>query len=235
MRKSLLLPTAIGIATFAIAGAAYAATHFGAAAQSGGSVTLTSNTADTDTTNDFSGISFSNANGLAFEDLTALSADTTTTAGGFGGGSPRFQIGIDTDGDSVRDGNIFVYLGTPPNFTDAALGTTVSSGNLIGSTDTRFDLTQLGGAFYSTYADALALLGSDTITGISLVVDGGWAVGGNQVIVVDNVNVNGEVNTFPPTPTSKDACKKGGRMSLTDADGNAFRNQGQCVSYFNQQ
>ena len=34
-------------------------------------------------------------------------------------------------------------------------------------------------------------------------------------------------------PTSKDDCKKDGYLSLTDTEGNFFRNQGQCVSYFN--
>jgi hypothetical protein len=34
-------------------------------------------------------------------------------------------------------------------------------------------------------------------------------------------------------PASKDDCKKDGYLSLTDANGQPFRNQGQCVSYFN--
>lgn len=34
-----------------------------------------------------------------------------------------------------------------------------------------------------------------------------------------------------PTPVSKDDCKKGGWQEFTDADGQPFRNQGQCVSY----
>jgi len=38
-----------------------------------------------------------------------------------------------------------------------------------------------------------------------------------------------------PVPTSKDACKKNGYKNLTDANGNPFKNQGQCVSYFNHQ
>jgi nitrous oxidase accessory protein NosD len=37
----------------------------------------------------------------------------------------------------------------------------------------------------------------------------------------------------PPTPDDKDACKKGGWMTLFDAEGNAFKNQGDCVSYVN--
>lgn len=33
------------------------------------------------------------------------------------------------------------------------------------------------------------------------------------------------------TPESKDACKRGGWQRLVDADGQPFRNQGQCVSW----
>ncbi len=32
-------------------------------------------------------------------------------------------------------------------------------------------------------------------------------------------------------PTSKDQCKKGGWMTLVDAAGNSFKNQGDCVSF----
>lgn len=54
-------------------------------------------------------------------------------------------------------------------------------------------------------------------------------------VEVDGVNFDGTVYDFELTnePTSKDDCKKDGYMNLTDADGNSFRNQGQCVSYFN--
>jgi hypothetical protein len=39
--------------------------------------------------------------------------------------------------------------------------------------------------------------------------------------------------TIALTPTSKDACKKGGWSTLQEADGTAFKNQGDCVSYVN--
>ncbi len=50
---------------------------------------------------------------------------------------------------------------------------------------------------------------------------------------LDNISINDQVITGPATPTSKDACKDGGWRNLQDANGQAFRNQGQCVSYFN--
>lgn len=62
----------------------------------------------------------------------------------------------------------------------------------------------------------------------------------NYNVLVDGVIVNDTTYDFELTsgpvvmlPTSKDACKKGGYMNFTDAEGNPFKNQGQCVSYFN--
>jgi len=215
MRK-ILLTSASGIALFSIAAVALAASSlFGGATQSGGTVTLTSSP-----TVPYSGISFNDANGQLVSQLTTLSTDYQATQGMLGGGSPRFAIDVDTNGDSVADGTVQVYIGTPPNFNDAA-STTQNTGNLIGSTDTRYDLTQFGGPFYGTYQDMINLLGNDTITGISLIVDGGWSQpGGTQTIVVDNTSVDGNTYTF----STKDDCKNGGWQSM------GYRNQGQCVS-----
>jgi hypothetical protein len=93
-----------------------------------------------------------------------------------GGGSPRFQIGL-------KNGkNIHVNIGSHPNFDDATDGNT---GNLIELTDERYDPTQLGGDFYSTYEEAVAAAGNTTVTSIRLVVDGGWRPSdGEQTIFV---------------------------------------------------
>lgn len=37
----------------------------------------------------------------------------------------------------------------------------------------------------------------------------------------------------PPTPSTKDDCKKGGWMNLFRADGSPFKNQGDCIQYVN--
>jgi len=204
-----------GLALLAFASTALAAsTLFGGATQSGGAVTLVSSP-----TQPFSGVAFDDATGQTVADLSSLSTDYNVTDDDCAAGSPRFQIGVDTTGDSVRDGNVFVYIGPTPDFTGCGTGWQ-STGELVGSTDARFDLSQFGGPFYGTYADMIALLGDDTITGVSLVVDSGWAFGdGEQTVLVDNVHVDGGVYTF----TSKDDCKNGGWQSL------GFKNQGQCV------
>jgi hypothetical protein len=54
-------------------------------------------------------------------------------------------------------------------------------------------------------------------------------------VETDGVTFNGVTYDFELTnePADKDECKNGGWQSLTDGDGNAFKNQGNCVSYAN--
>lgn len=167
----------------------------------------------------FGGIDFAVPTGTTFAELNTLSADFFAVAGGCGGGSPRFQINFGSQ-------NIFVYLGTPPNY-DCVTGTWLSSGDLLSSGKT-VDTTQLGGTFYDPYDHAVATYGNLTVTGIQLVVDAGWKFG-TQTIIVDNVVINGTTYTFE-SPTAS-SCKNGGWMSFTSAPG-PFKNQGDCVSYF---
>ena len=109
----------------------------------------------------------------------------------------------------------------------------------------RFDLTQFGGPFYGTYANAVALVGAQPITAIQLVVDGGWSQPDKeQTVLVRKVTINDQ--TFitpggPKPPTAKvnpaKLCKaERARMGAaafnelwgTNAnDRNAF---GKCVS-----
>ena len=71
----------------------------------------------------------------------------------------------------------------------------------------------------------------------ALVIGFGVNIGSNNpgyVVRTDGFDFNGTTYDFQltNTPTSKDQCKKDGFVNLTDAQGNAFRNQGQCVSFF---
>lgn len=54
-------------------------------------------------------------------------------------------------------------------------------------------------------------------------------------VLTDGVNFNGTTYDFEltNTPSTKDECKQGGWMNLTDQNGQAFKNQGQCVSWTN--
>jgi hypothetical protein len=181
------------------------------------------------TTNPYGGVDYTDATGFTFNNLTNLGTDYKITAGDCGGGSPRFQV-------NIGGHNVFVYIGPFPSFTGCTLNTWVSTGNLTTSPDARFDTSQYaGGNFYSTYAQAEALLGTQTVTGVQLVTDSGWAVaGGNQTVLADNTQINTTTYTYEvPQPQNKNDCKNGGWMDLARANGSTFKNQGDCVSYTN--
>jgi len=169
----------------------------------------------------YGGIDFATPAGMTVSQLNNLSTDYMFVAGSCGGGGPRFQV-------NVGGVNIFAYIGPPPNYTECATGTWVNSGNVLFPF---VDTSQLpGGTFYDTWAHALVAYGSMAITGIQVVTDGGWSVGGTQTVIVDNVMINSTTYTFEPAPT-KDSCKKGEWQDFTSSPG-PFKNQGDCVSFF---
>jgi hypothetical protein len=189
--KKLLAATVV-VLGLVIAAPALAAgpTTSGTATISGGVATLTSDYTDASTANDAGALTF--PAGMTLSALTTLSADYNLTEGSCGGGSPRFQLNVDGK-------NVQVYLGPTPNFTGCATGWT-STGNLAANSELRVDLSQYGGAFYSTWAQAVALLGSHTVTGIDFAVDGGWSqTGKKQVVQVENVAINGTTYLVPET------------------------------------
>lgn len=71
----------------------------------------------------------------------------------------------------------------------------------------------------------------------AVAVQFGVNIGSNNpsyVVRADLVNFNGTTYDFEILePTDKDQCKKGGWQNYTDASGNPFKNQGDCVSYVN--
>ncbi|MGI8858024.1 MAG: hypothetical protein ACR2JW_19980 [Thermomicrobiales bacterium] len=50
---------------------------------------------------------------------------------------------------------------------------------------------------------------------------------------LDNISINTQVIGGPNTPKSANDCKNGGFKNLQDANGKTFKNQGQCVAFFN--
>jgi hypothetical protein len=171
----------------------------------------------------YGGIDFTIPTNLTFADLNTLSTDFNVTDDDCAAGSPRFQIEVSTP---TGPKNIFVYLGDAPNYTGCVPNTWISSGDLLESGLT-IDTSQLaGGAFYDSYADALAEFGTYPITSISLVVDSGYASGGEQTVLIDNTQINGSVITFEAlVATNKDQCKKDGWKTF-----GIYKNQGDCVS-----
>ena len=227
MRKLISMAVvATCAAVLASAALAATATPFGGATVSGGILTLVSNTGDAGSTNDASGASFADTGVTTFSSISTLSTEFDVTDDDCKGGSPRFQVRVQTPSGEK---NVFVYLGPSPSFTGCSTNVWIASGNLIGATDGRYDTSQVqAGTQISTYAQALALVGSYQVTGISLVVDSGWAFDDKeQTVKVRNVRVNGSTfytgETTPP-PTSgglnpAQACRK----LRTEMGADAFR------------
>ena len=206
MKRLLMLV----LVALALPAAAFAAvTTGGIASIANGKATLVS-----DATHG-SSLNFDNLNGHPLADLNSLSADVLSGTG-WGGGSPRFEVGVKTSGGTEQ--NIFVYLGDWPNFTSGSTGDT---GNLLASPDARVDSTKIGGPYYGTWADALAAAqagGYDQITGISLVVDSGWIAPAGQQFVFNSVSINGTVQSFAPAPTCTTVATSQGPLTAAVVD-----------------
>lgn len=168
----------------------------------------------------YGGVDFAVPAGMTFSQLTNLGTDYKITAADCGGGSPRFQV-------NIGGHNVFVYIGPTPNFTSCTTNTWLSTGNLAASPDVRVDTSQYtNGSYSSTYADAETLLGSQTVTGIQLVTDGGWKFG-TQTVLFDNTQINDNTYDYEPVPSLK-TCKNNGWKQFTNP---TFKNQGDCVSW----
>jgi hypothetical protein len=150
----------------------------------------------------YGGANFNVPAGTTWASLSTLSTDYNVTDDDCGAGSPRFTIDVDTNGDNVADGDVVVAIGPSPSFTGCASGWQ-STGNLIGNNDAgRYDFSHLGGSGFTTYSNAPAAVQSGTVLGISLVVDSSYIFpDSEQTILVDNVTINSDVNTFEPAPT----------------------------------
>jgi hypothetical protein len=172
---------------------------------------------------------------IEFEDIAVL---RTTAVADIDdvcvGGSPRFQINVDTNGDGGFDANAFAHIEIaptvcPPGGDTGNLAETGGFGDIPG----RWDTSQLvAGTQVSTYTATAALFAANPtwqVIGIQLVVDAGWAhLDGEQA-----VTVNPDVQVDLGEADSADDCMEGGWRSHTRADGTGFKNQGDCIQYVN--
>src|SRR5579859_3374048 len=120
----------------------------------------------------FSDARYVPASPITVADLTSLVANYTWQAGTDHLGSLRWSI-------ETPKGNVHVYFGDYPNFTSETPGVNGSGVNLLASSDLRFDTSQVGGTFYDSWAHVIALVGSQPVIAVDLVVDAGW--GGDQI------------------------------------------------------
>jgi hypothetical protein len=196
MKRFITLFATLVLVAFVPSAVAASGSLIGGATISGNQVKLVADVSDTSTANDFSGINFTNTGVTTFSTLRQLATKFNVTDDDCGAGSPRFQINFGSQ-------NAFVYLGPSPTFRSCTPNTLVDSGNLIGNNDAcRWDTSQLqAGTQCNTYAGALTLLGSRTVTGIQLVVDASWLglpafADKEQTVLVCDIRINGST-VFP--------------------------------------
>ena len=106
-----------------------------------------------------------------FGDISNINLDYNAVLGGIGGGALRLAVVTDADHDGIEDGAFLILLGPAGSFVDGTLGVG-NSGNLIAMNDVgRYDLSDIGGSFYTNYAAALAAAGSYGVLRLSLILD----------------------------------------------------------------
>jgi hypothetical protein len=172
---------------------------------------------------------------VAIADVTEMSYYTRQVSASFTGGDASYQFIVDLNGEGAGGFSTFVFEpyenGTVVNDTwqswDVDAGQMWSSRSF--SEGTCVITAGAGGAPFYTLAWLQANCPGAVTIGF------GVNVGSNNpsyVVEADGVSFNGTVYDFEVAnpPASKDACKDGGWMSLTDANGAAFANQGQCVA-----
>ena len=241
-RLSILIAVmAVGLVVSGVAQAQTAALS-GTAIVEGDHVRLVSDYSDdpANTANNAGAVTFTGTGVTTFNSLSTLSAEFNVTDDSCLGGSPRFELDF-----AGTTNNVFVYLGTYNSTTgqfDCTANTWISSGNLIGvpATDLRYDLTQFGGPFYGTYAQAQALVGTQTIEQIRFVVDGGWAFPDKeQTVLLRKVTINASTFTWTqarvnPAQACRELRDRVGATNFVQTWGtntnkrNAF---GKCVSH----
>ncbi|HET7060097.1 MAG TPA: hypothetical protein VFH99_02150 [Candidatus Saccharimonadales bacterium] len=171
--------------------------------------------------------------------VTDLSYSTKQNSASFAEGDASYQIPVELNGSSGFSTLVYEPYQNPTQGTvtpgvwqqwDVDQGlfwssrtVTCSNGTIVG--------TAGGPATYT-----LAQINS--ICPDAVAVGFGVNVGSNNPgydVEADLVNFNGTTYNFEPfqTPSDKDACKKDGYKTLTDQNGQPFRNQGQCVSWTN--
>jgi hypothetical protein len=151
--------------------------------------------------------------------ITALSFDYNPDATGNSGGSPRLVVSFSDGGTAEL---------RPLTLTAGAWVT------LDGMTGTNWDNNggSCGFVYGTTWSAVVACHAGATINGMWVVNDSGWMFPTTGLnVLVDNITINSDVITFDAA-ASADSCKKGGWETMTDSNGNTFKNQGDCVSFF---
>lgn len=169
-------------------------------------------------------------------EVTELSYSTKQVSASFVGGDPSYQLLVDLNGAATEGFTTFVFepyengVVTPGVWQtwDVDAGQFWSSRSFSDGTCTV--VAGGGGAPFYTLAGLQASCPDAVVVGF------GVNIGSNNPsynVLADLVDFNGTTYDFGlfEEAKDKDQCKKGGWQTITDANGNHFKNQGDCVSY----
>lgn len=171
----------------------------------------------------------------ALGDVTELSYQTKQNSASFVSGDASYQLAVDLNGAADGGFTTFVYepyengVVTPGVWQswDVAAGQLWSSKSFTDGTCTV--VAGGGGAPFYTLEGLQAACPDAVVQGF------GVNIGSNNPsynVEADLVDFNGTTYNFEPfqVATDKDQCKNDGWKTLSDSQGNSFKNQGQCVS-----
>ena len=171
--------------------------------------------------------------GTLVSDFESISYDFMIAGNGDASDASQFYLNIytNTPGSTTFYDCRFDYVpttGSTSAFTTASFNAADTPANVADRADTFTCPTTLSGMPAGSTIRAVVLNVGDTTAndqGLAGYLDNVVINTGNHATIYDFELVN--------TPTNKNQCKHGGWQNYTDNNGHPFRNQGQCVSYFN--
>jgi hypothetical protein len=182
----------------------------------------------------------------ALSDVTTLSYSTRQLAASFNNGTASYQLVVCLAGVSNTNcngyttlvyepynNNLNVNAGTWQTWNNVAAGQFWSSKTTSDTANPACTVTAgAGGAPFYTLADLTTNCPKAQVVGFGVNIG---TYNTSYQINVDNIVFNDWTYDFQLTnpPTGKDSCKDNGYTTLTDENGGAFKNQGDCVSYTN--
>jgi hypothetical protein len=182
-----------------------------AATMSGDDLLLVSDLSDSEIANDFGAITFEPTETLTVSELTNLTAIYAVVEGDCGGGSLRWSI-------VTAEGNVFVYYGATPGFTDCSGDEGQSGVNLLSLDDARVDSSQVYAGTQVNTWDAFVAANPDLVVEeVILVADGGWS----QADLIQSFDITSATvndNTFTGEATECDLPDA--EIRVTDEEGN---------------